>query len=55
MRSPTSARALDMPCCPRRGIIDDAPLTLVARDHEVLGLRDYLVTVDGLPQLLCVV
>ncbi|MCH9682708.1 MAG: HRDC domain-containing protein [Deltaproteobacteria bacterium] len=48
-------RVLTLPYCPRRGVIDDAPLTSVGRNHEVVDLREYLVTVDGLPQLVCVV
>lgn len=41
--------------CAALGVIDDAPFLALARDHEVLGLREHFFTVHDVPHLLCVV
>lgn len=40
---------------PSLGVIDDEPLRALARDHEIIDIREYFFIVEQLPHLLCLV
>lgn len=48
-------RVLTLRYSPSLGAIDDAPLVLLARDHDVLGVREHFFVVHDIPHLVCVV
>jgi len=48
-------RVLTLRYSPEHGVIDDAPLLALDREHEVLGVREHFFTVHDVPHLLCLV
>lgn len=52
---PMEFKTVTLRYAPTLGIIDDAPLVALAREHELLALRDHFFVVHDVPHLLCLV
>jgi HRDC domain len=52
---PMEFKVVTLRYSPVLGALDDAPLLALARDHEVLGVREHFFVVHDVPHLVCLV